>query len=133
MLSALKAFPAFSERWRKHVEDWRGEPAGSYSDMAEFVDFVVKDLYNEGKLDDVRNVFEFLERQLAGSGQETRDVIGLGFFETLRNVASWRPYGFRAFERFLGPASERIWKEIQTAWAGKSSLADVIRAERKRD
>lgn len=131
MQSVLTAFPAFSERWRRHIEWWGGAPAGSYNDMAQFVHFVVEDLYERGTLDGVRGAFDLMERLLVGASQETRDLIGLGFFETLQNLASWRPYGYKAFEQFLGPTSERIWREIQRMWAGKSSLADVIRAERK--
>jgi hypothetical protein len=125
----LIAFPAFSDHWRKHIEWWGGEPAGDYNDMSQFVHFVVEDLHGKGRLDDVRIVFEFMERQLHESDQETRDLIGWGFFETLQNVASHRPNGYQEYEPFLGPASEQIWREIERVWAGKSSLADVIRAE----
>jgi hypothetical protein len=131
--SILTAFPAFSERWVKHLESWSGEPAGPYNDMAEFVHFVVEDLYDKGKLDEVRNVFLFMEQLVASGDQKTRDLIGFGFFETLQNVASWQPYGNKAFEQFLGSTSARIWSEIQAMWVGKSSLPDVIRAERKHD
>jgi hypothetical protein len=127
----LIAFPAFSGRWRKHIEYWGGEHAGDYNDMSEFVHFVVEDLHGKGRLDDVRMVFKFMEWQLHESDQETRNLIGLGFFETLQNVASHRPNGYQEYEPFLGPVSEQIWREIEGIWAGHSSLADVIRAERK--
>jgi len=133
MLSLLNTFPAFMERWRKHIEEWRGEQAGSYNDMAEFVHFVVDDLYEKGNLSEVGRVFQMMDRLLAEGDQETRDLVALGFFETLQNVTSWRPYGNKAFEQFLGPVSQRAWAEIQSAWAGKSSLADVIRAERQHE
>ena len=130
--SLLVACPAFLDRWRKHIESWGGEPAGDYNDMSEFVHFVVEDLHGKGRLDGVRKVFEFMEGQLQESDQETRDLIGWGFFETLQNVASHGPNGYQEYEQFLGPISARIWREIQKAWEGKSSLADVIRAERGR-
>jgi hypothetical protein len=126
-----EAFPAFSERWKKHVEWWGGNPAGSYLDMAEFVHFAVEDLYEEGNLDDTRRVFTLLEQFLVGADQETRNLIGLGFFETLQNFASWRTGGNEVYVQFFGPISQRIWAELQKMWAGKSSLTDVIRAERK--
>jgi hypothetical protein len=71
-----------------------------------------------------------LETLFAEGSRETRDLIGLGFFETLHNVASWRPYGNTVFEPFLGPMSKQVWKEIRRIWQGKSNLMDVIRAER---
>jgi len=133
ILSILKVFPAFSDsdRWRKHIESWSGEPAGLYIDMAEFVHFVVEDLYEEERLEEVRSVFHFLEQLLKGASEETSNLIALGFFETLQNFASWRPYGYEAFKPFLGSTSKQIWTEIQMMWTGKSSLADVIRAERE--
>jgi hypothetical protein len=84
ILSLVEGFPAFSPRWRKHLEYWRGEPAGNYIDMAEFVHFVVEDLYEKGNLDEMRRVFDCLERLFAEGNQETRDLIALGFFETLQ-------------------------------------------------
>jgi len=126
----VEAFPDFSNRWRKHLAYWNGEPAGHYTDMAEFVHFVVEDLYEKGNLNETQRAFDCVEKLFAEGNQATRDLIGLGFFETLQNFASWRPYGNAAFERFFGPMSARVWKEIRQPWAGKSSLMDVIRAER---
>ena len=50
--AVLKAFPDFSSRWKEHVALWGGNPAGSYNDIAEFVHFVVEDLYGKGNLAD---------------------------------------------------------------------------------
>jgi len=126
------AFPDFSERWKKHVSIWGGNPAGSYNDMAQFVLFVVEDLYENGNLNEVRRVFKLLDALFVEGDQEVQDLIGLGFFEGLQNIASWRPYGNGAFEQFMTPATMRIWREIKRQWAGKSSLMDVVRAERQR-
>jgi hypothetical protein len=100
--------------------------------MAEFVYFVVEDLYEKGKISETRRAFEVLENFVANGEQEVRDLIGLGFFETLQCVASRRYYGSKVFEQFLGSSSLQVWREIQRLWAGKSSLTDVIRAERQR-
>ena len=132
VVSALRqAFPDFSDRWKKHIIWWGGNPAGSYNDMAEFVHFVVEDLYEKGKLDETRRIFQLLEKLLSEADQENRNLIGLGFFETLQNVASWRPNGNKVYEQFFGPVSKLIWTELQRMWSGKSSLMDVIRAEQK--
>jgi hypothetical protein len=128
----LEALPDFGARWREHIAHWGGNSAGSYNDMAEFVHFVMEDLYEQGKRDEVRRVFELVEKLLLEADEDTTNLIGLGFLETLQNIASWRPYGNKAFEEFLGERSMQIWRELQRIWAGKSSLADVIRAERDR-
>jgi hypothetical protein len=127
-----RAFPDFGGRWKKHIGFWGGNFAGSYNDMAEFVHFVVEDVYEKGNLDETARVFQLLERLLVGADEETRNLIGLGFFETLQNVASHRPQGNKVYEQFFGPVSKKIWSELQRLWAGKSSLIDVIRAEQKK-
>jgi hypothetical protein len=129
--SLLIAFPAFSDRWRKHIEWWGGETAGDYMNMSEFVHFVVDDLHETGKIEEVRRAFEFMESRLQESDQGTRDLIGWGFFETLQSVASHRPGGYAEYGQFLGPVSTGVWRRIEKVWAGKSSLMDVIRAERQ--
>jgi hypothetical protein len=115
----LEAFPDFSERWKKHVKWWRGNPAGSYNDMSEFfVHFVVEDLYEKGNLDEARRIFQLLEKLFVEGDQETRDLIGLGFFETLQNFASWRPGGNKVYEQFFGPMSKQAWSELGVMWGG---------------
>ncbi|MGC2333155.1 MAG: hypothetical protein WA581_17005 [Candidatus Acidiferrales bacterium] len=124
-ISTLRqAFPDFSDRWKKHITFWGGNPPGSYNDMAEFVHFVVEDVYEKGKLDETRRIFQLLEELLVEADQESRNLIGLGFFETLQNVASWRPHGNKVYEQFFGPMSKQVWSELRTMWTGKSSLMD---------
>jgi hypothetical protein len=125
------AFPGFMDHWRKHVEEWGGEPAGSFNDMAQFVHFVVEDLYEKGRLAETRQVFQLLEKLFVEGGEDEKGLIGYGFFETLQCVASWRPYGNRAFEEFLGTTSKQVWADLKEMWRGKNSLMEVMRAERK--
>jgi hypothetical protein len=125
------AFPDFMPRWKKYVAREGGASLGAYIDMGEVVDFAVEDLYERGNFDETRRVFQYFEQQLVGADQETRNLIGLGFFETLQCVASWRLGGNHDYEQFLGPMSREIWVELQRMWSGKNSLADVIRGERK--
>lgn len=127
----LDTFPDFAKRWEKQIVTWRGNPGGPYSGMAEFVHFLIEDVYEKGKLEETRCIFEHLEKLLAGADQDNRNLIGLGFFETLQSVASWRPNGNRVYEQFFGPVSKQIWSELQRMWSGKSSLTDVIRAEQR--
>jgi hypothetical protein len=127
----LDAFPAFAPFWKKHVAYWGGEPAGNFTDMSVFVHFTIEELFEKGKEDEVQRLFQLLEKLLLNGDQETTGLIGIGFFEKLQNISSWRPYGNKVFERYLGPRSAAIWQEIRRIWAGKSSLAEVIRAEQK--
>lgn len=53
----VEAFPDFAGRWREHLASWGGEPAGSYNDMAQFVHFVVEDLYEKDQFDEICGFF----------------------------------------------------------------------------
>ncbi|MFY9805433.1 MAG: hypothetical protein WA211_11950 [Candidatus Acidiferrales bacterium] len=127
----LHAFPAFLDRWKEHIAWWGGNSAGSYNDIAQFAHFVIEDLYEKGNIEETRRVFQKFEGLLEGADEDSRNLIGIGFFEDLQNIASWRPGGSKVYEQFFGPVSQQIWSELQIMWAGKSSLMDVIRAERK--
>jgi hypothetical protein len=73
-----------------------------------------------------------VEQWLVNGNQNLRDLIAIGFLEGLQNVASWQEFGREVFIPFLGPQSHQAWNEIERTWAGKMSLMEVIRAERKK-
>jgi hypothetical protein len=127
----IAEFPGFHARWEKHLESWHGEPAGHYNDIAQFVHFVVEDLYPTGKTADLQHAFELVEQWLVNGNRNLRDLIAIGFLEDLQNIASWKEFGREVFISFLGPQSHHAWNEIEKTWAGKMSLMEVIRAERK--
>jgi hypothetical protein len=128
----IAEFPGFHVRWEKHLESWHGERAGNYNDIAQPVHFVVEDLYPTGKTADLQHAFELVEQWLVNGNQNLRDLIAIGFLEGLQNVASWQEFGREVFIPFLGPQSHQAWNEIERTWAGKMSLMEVIRAERKK-
>jgi hypothetical protein len=127
----VRSFPEFGPQWNKHVVAWGGDPAAFYIDMAEFVHFVVEDLYQTGAVAETQRAFDMLERLLTEGDEAAKDLVALGFFETLQCFTSWRPYGQTAFEKFLGTNSRDVWNDLHIIWRGKSSLAAVIRAENK--
>jgi hypothetical protein len=107
-------------------------PAGWYNDMARFVEFVIEDLYEKKNFNEAGKAFQMLDQHYVDGDDETKNLIALGFLEGMQCVASWRPYGNKVFEQFLPATSMKIWRELQHLWADKSSLADVMRAERKK-
>lgn len=127
----LREFPEFEPRWNRHLLEWNDKPAGDYNDISVFVKFVVDDLYPANQIPRLQRVFDLMEEWLAGGSQAVQELIVLGFFEDLQNIASWRPFGREAFIPFLGKNSRSEWEAIEKVWAGKSSLMDVVRAERK--
>lgn len=134
MAVVLAAFPAFSPRWKEHVSSWEGRRAGDYNDLAVFVSYVVEDLHAGGACSEVARAFGLMEQLLNENGQQKSvvELIGLGFFESLQNVMSWRSEGASALMPFLGVKSRQLWMEIEQAWSGRSSLSEVVRAERAR-
>ena len=128
----IAEFPGFRPRWEKHLEFWKGEPAGGCNDIAQFVHFVVQDLYPSGNTEDLQRAFDLMEHWIVNGNQNLRDLIGIGFLEDLQNVASWQAFGKEAFIPFLGPQCRQAWNEIERTWAGKTSLMEVIRAENKK-
>jgi hypothetical protein len=125
----LAACPGFRPRWDEHVASWKGEPAGLYIQIGEFVAYLL-DAYEQGQTDCVRAAFDMLERFLIEGDAETKELAVIGLVEDVQNASSWRPFGAKAFLPFLGPHSQMGWAAVERMWCGKSSLADVIRAER---
>ena len=60
---------------------------------AEFVHFVVEDVNTKREITRHAASSSSLKKSLVEANQETRNLIGLGFFETLQNFASWRSGG----------------------------------------
>jgi hypothetical protein len=126
----LNICPGFKPRWEEHLRYWHRGDNGIFNDTAEFVHYLV-DCYENGDRAAMPLVFETIERFIVDGTEETRGITIVGILETLQTVASNRPFGEDVFVEYLGPKSREAWIELVGIWEGKSSLADVIRAERK--
>jgi hypothetical protein len=98
----------FLPRWRDHRAE-SGGCALPYADMADFAHYVAEDLYDKGKREELNSVFEVLESLLEGADPETENLIAVGFFERLLNLAYKRPGAGKAFEEFMRPRSLGMW------------------------
>jgi hypothetical protein len=130
MFRLREAFPRFESRWAEHLAFWSGEPAGAYNDIGPFSHFIDEELFIHGEKDEVRRAFFLIEELFLSGSQSTRDLIGIGFIEDLRNISSHRVNGHETLIPYLPPTLLRVWNDIARQWIGRSSLADVIRAER---
>jgi hypothetical protein len=126
----LAACPGFQVRWEEYIASRSSEAAGVYNDIGEFVAYLL-DAYKDGKTDCIRAAFDTLERFLVEGDSETRERATIGFIEDVQNASSWEPFGAKAFIPFLKPNSHEAWIEVEIMWRGKSSLADIIRAEQR--
>ncbi len=129
MARLVADFPAFRPRWEEHLQYWKGEPAGRYLDIAEFVHFVVEDLYPNGKTDEIQRVFDLMEEFLIAGSQKAQELVVIGFLEGIQNIASWQPFPNEVFISFLRPKSREAWDELERVWAGKTSLMEVVKEE----
>ena len=114
-------FPGFQSRWEEHLELWKGQPAGNYIDISQFVSFVVEDLYAMGKTEEVQRAFNLMEYWLNNSSASVQELIVIGFFESLQSLASEQAFGEEAFVPLLGPKSRVAWDELER-WSGKSDI-----------
>ena len=90
--------------------------------------FVIAE-FERGDITLVRTAFDSIEQLLREGDHEVRDIAAIGFLEDVQILASHKPFGRQPFAQFLGPLSEQAWAEIEEMWRGKTSLADVVRAE----
>jgi hypothetical protein len=127
----LSLCPGIEDRWRDHLGDWEGEERGDYIDISIIVHWLV-DSYAIGNTDYFPALFQKAELLLESGHPSQQEVVVIGLFEDLQNVASHRDFGWKVFEKWLGPRSLAAWKEVESAWEGKTSLMDVIREESRR-
>jgi hypothetical protein len=115
-------FPGFRPRWEKHLEYWEGKPpAGNYNDIAQFAHFVLKDLFLDGKNDEVQRAFDLMEYWLKDGSKSLQELIVIGFFEDVQNLALGQGLALDSFVTFLGPKSREAWDELEKFWAGKGN------------
>jgi hypothetical protein len=125
----LERCPEFAPVWKEHQNGINAD-IGPYIDVGEFVHFILNS-YEQGNLELMPRAFQAVEDLLAEGDSSVQEIAALGILETLQCAASWKPYGNKAFLQWLGPKSRAEWDELVEIWRGKSSLADVVRAEQK--
>jgi hypothetical protein len=84
-----------------------------------------------GRTEEAQRAFDLMEQWLVNGNQKVRELVVIGFLEDVQNIASWQPLGKAVFIPFLRPKSRDAWNEIERVWAGKTTLMDVVREERK--
>ncbi|SRR6266567_4506537 len=125
----LAACPGFELAWQEHLAWWKGQECGSYNDAAEFAHYLVES-YERGETSEFPAAFATVERILNEGDENARGVAAVGVLEDIQTIAS-HSCGADVFVEWLGPTSRATWAEIEHVWAGKHSLMDVIRGERR--
>ena len=117
--------------WQEHLEFWEGDDPGDYNITSVFAEYLV-DMYERGQTDDFAAIFSLIEQMIVDGTDESRSLIVVGVLESIRNISSHKRFGEKVFTTWMKPNTLQAWTEVARRWVGKSSLVDVIRAERGR-
>ena len=112
MEELLSAAPGFAPRRATFVKQWQDEEfLPLYIGMAELGHYLVES-YAAKTTQEFGPLFAAIERQLLAGDSELANLIVVGLFEVIQNVASHQPFGYEVFERWLGPESLVRWRDI---------------------
>ena len=126
----LDVCPSAEPLWKAHLSEWKDEFPGSFLNVSVFAQHIVRS-YREGRTEEFSDFFLVVERMIQ---EGDADVVGLatvGILEDLQVLSSHEQFGSAPFVPWLLPESLREWVTIERQWEGKSSLAEVLRSERK--
>ena len=118
----IAAVPEFRPRWQKFLGQWQGQEIPWYLAMGELAHYVVE-LFEGGDLAQFKELFSAVESVLHHADREVQNLIWVGFFEDIQNIASHRSFGASVFRKWLGPQSLKAWDEVDrgmqkvAAWA----------------
>jgi hypothetical protein len=120
----IATVPDFEPRYQKFLADWQGEETPWYLAMGELAHYIVE-TYGEGNTSVYKDLFATIELVLRNADTELQNLIWVGLFEDIQNIASHRSFGANVFRPWLGPQSLIAWDEVDrgmqkvAAWASK--------------
>lgn len=126
MEGVLEAAPGFRPEWEAFLDRWSEEEyLPFYLGMAELAHYLVA-RYASGQTREFPALFHLVEEQFAENDAELENLIVVGLFEDVQNVASHREFGYQVFRKWLGPKSLAAWDEID---AGTKMVAKWASAQ----
>jgi hypothetical protein len=128
----LAACPTARPAWDEHLQRWGDQNRGNFNDVAVFAHHVV-DALADGRAAELPAFFQALERLIREGDHQVVHLASVGLIEDIQNIASHQPFGYAAFEPWLGTETQREWRRIEALWEGKTSLAEVLRDESRAD
>jgi hypothetical protein len=120
----IATIPEFRPQWQEFLKEWQGEETPWYLAMGQIAHYVV-DKYEKGDQDQLIPFFSAVELLLGDADSELQNLIWVGLFEDVQNIASHRSFGLGVFRAQLGPQSLVAWNEVDAgmkkvaAWASK--------------
>jgi hypothetical protein len=127
----LAACPSARSDWAAHCAEWEDEVPGNYLNVAVFARHIVKS-FGRDQLGEFPGFFRLVETMICEGDEEVVSLATVGLIEDLQVLASHERFGAAVFLPWLLPRSLQAWAEIEEAWQGNRSLADVVRSEKRR-
>ena len=123
------AVPDFRVTWEKFLEEWEAAgPLPWYVATSELAHSIV-DNYANGTTEEFADLFVTIESFLDSPNPELENLIAVGLFEDIQNIASHRTFGAAPFRPRLGPRRLVVWDQVD-AFAQRVAAAAVHQKHR---
>jgi len=110
----VAAAPNFRGRWESFLKDWEeDETPPWYVGMSELAHYIVES-YAQRATEEFPILFGTIENLLQNPDPELENLIVVGLFEDIQNIASHRDCGASPFRRWLGTRSIIAWDEVDS-------------------
>ncbi len=106
----------------------REDPDLDYANVAVFARQLIAS-YKKEDTDYFDKFFAAVE-ELLDLDDDVRGFVTVGLLESILTNASHESFGADVFVPWMGPKSREAWRWLEAIWHGKSSLADVVRADK---
>jgi hypothetical protein len=122
----VAAVPNFRSRWEQFLKDFEGDETLPFFVGIGELAYCVVDSYAQGVTAEFPKLFRTVEDLLQNPDPELENLITVGLFEDIQNIASHRDFGAAPFRALLGPRSLVAWDEIDAymikvaAWTAKN-------------
>jgi hypothetical protein len=111
----VAAAPNFRNRWEGFLKEWEGEEVPPwFVGMSELAHYVVE-CYAKGATVEFPSLFSTVEALLQNSDNEIENLIAVGLFEDIQNIAGHHDFGAAPFRQLLGPRSLVVWDDVDAS------------------
>ncbi len=124
----LAVCPRIQPLWSAFFDEWRdtGDDLPLYlllSDVAR----LVASLYQQGCVEELRGIFDVVERWRLEGDDYVREAALIGMLEDLQNTNIVGPVPPESFVKFLGLQSLLDWRELELFWKRVAEGEEVPR------
>jgi len=122
----VAAAPNFRNRWEGFLKECGEEEVPPrFVGMSELAHYLVES-YTKAVTVEFPNLFDTVEALLQNPNPEIENLIAVGLFEDIQNIASHSDFGAAPFRQLLGARSLLSWDEVDArmkraaAWAARN-------------